>query len=149
MQVRRANPGDRPALLDLWEQSVRASHDFLSEQDVRSLRPVVRDHVLPHLEVWVLYKEASALAGFMALNGNQLEALFIAPTSFGQGGGRLLLEHARRLKGSLRVDVNEQNPRATAFYLANGFVVSSRSPTDAQGRPFPIVHLTDRGSGAA
>jgi putative acetyltransferase len=79
----------------------------------------------------------------MGLDGNQLAALFIAPTSFRRGGGKAMLEHARKLKGALQVDVNEQNPRAVAFYLSNGFVVNGRSPTDSLGLPFPLLHLTE------
>ena len=48
------------------------------------------------------------------------------------------------LKGPLRVDVNEQNPEALGFYLANGFEVTGRSPLDGQGRPFPLLHLAER-----
>lgn len=110
---------------------------------------MVRDEVLPGLEVWVLCGESSVSIGFMGLDGDRLEALFIAPDSVRQGGGRLMLEYARALKGPLRVDVNEQNTRAVAFYLANGFVVAGRSPTDGQGRPFPLLHLVEGRRGAA
>ncbi|HVR53851.1 MAG TPA: acetyltransferase [Pseudorhodoferax sp.] len=149
MNIRTARPEDHPALLGIWEQSVRASHDFLSEQDIQALVPIVRDQALPGLEVWVLCDEASAPIGFMGLDGNKLEALFIAPGSFRQGCGKFMLEHARTLKGPLQVDVNAQNPRAVAFYLAHGFVVAGRSPTDAQGQPFPLLHLHETLANAA
>jgi len=142
MNIRRAQPEDHQVLLGIWEQSVRASHGFLSEQDIQFLLPIVRDQALPGLEVWVLC-ETSQPIGFMGLDGNQLAALFIAPTSFRRGGGKAMLEHARKLKGALQVDVNEQNPRAVAFYLSNGFVVNGRSPTDSLGLPFPLLHLTE------
>ena len=54
-----------------------------------------------------------------------------------------MLEHARKLKGPLQVDVNEQNPRAVGFYLSNGFVVAGRSSTDSQGQPFPLLHMSE------
>ncbi|MCZ2127395.1 MAG: GNAT family N-acetyltransferase [Anaerolineales bacterium] len=141
--IRKAQPDDYPALLVIWEQSVRASHDFLSEQDIQSLLPVVRDQALPNLEVWTLCNEASEPIGFMGLDDDKLEALFISATSFRQGCGKAALEYARKLKGPLRVDVNEQNPRAVAFYLSNGFAVVGRSPTDSQGQPFPLLHLSE------
>lgn len=143
MKIRKARSEDHQALLGIWEQSVRASHDFLSEQDIQLLLPIVRDQALPSLEVWMLCDEESLPIGFMGLDSNKLEALFISPTSFRQGGGKAMLEHARRLKGELHVDVNEQNPRAVAFYLSNGFVVAGRSPTDSQGLPFPLLHLRE------
>ncbi len=143
MSIRKAQAEDHPVLLGIWEQSVRASHDFLSEKDIQSLIPIVRDQALPNLEVWVLCDEASAPVGFMGLDGSKLEALFISPERFRKGGGKIMLEHARRLKGQLQVDVNEQNTRAVAFYLSNGFSVSSRSSTDSQGNPFPLLHLLE------
>ena len=44
--------------------------------------------------------------------------------------------------GADSVDVNEQNPRALEFYEANGFHVVGRDEFDADGRPFPILHLS-------
>jgi putative acetyltransferase len=143
VNIRSALSPDFPTLVEIWLRSVRATHGFLSEQDIAALEPLVREQVLPKLEVWVL--ETEAPIGFMALNGNSLEALFIDPAYIGAGGGRLLLEHARRLKGALSVDVNEQNPAALRFYLANGFEVIGRSETDSGGRPFPLLHLREAG----
>ena len=122
---------------------MRASHDFLSEQDIQMLLPIVRDQALPSLEVWVLCDETSAPIGFMGLDKNKLEALFVSPASFRRGGGKLMLEYARKLKGQLQVDVNEQNSGAVAFYLSNGFSVTGRSPTDSLGFAFPLLHLSE------
>lgn len=143
MNIRKAQAEDYPLLLAIWEQSVRATHDFLAEEDIQTLLPIVRDQALPGLEVWVLCNAAAMPIGWMGLDDHKLEALFLAPDSFRQGGGQRLLAHARKLKGPLQVDVNEQNPRAVAFYLANGFVVTGRSATDGQGQPFPLLHLSE------
>jgi putative acetyltransferase len=142
VNIRPAIPGDHARLLTIWQESVRATHSFLSEADIAELLPVVRDVALPQLELWVLCDEESDPVGFMGLCGSKVEALFMAPAFFRRGGGRQLLEHARRLKGlPLTVDVNEQNPAAVAFYESNGFRVIGRSPLDGNGRPFPLLHL--------
>lgn len=141
INIRQAQVADFPVLLSIWEQSVRATHDFLCEQDIQALIPVVRDQALPNLEVWVLCTGQGVPAGFMGLDDNNLEALFIAPGYFRRGYGKAMLAHARALKGALQVDVNEQNPDAVAFYLANGFEITGRSATDGQGQPFPLLHL--------
>lgn len=127
----------------VWAASVRATHHFLSEADIQALHPVVRDEALPTLEVWVLHDASLGIVGFMGLDGASLEALFISPAFFRKGGGKLLIDHARQLKGPLSVSVNEQNPAALAFYESNGFTVTGRSDTDGQGRPFPLLHLQD------
>ena len=36
---------------------------------------------------------------------------------------------------------NEQNEQAFRFYRNRGFEVISRDETDAQGKPFPILHM--------
>lgn len=148
MDIRKAREGDYPALICIWEQSVRATHHFLSEQDIGTLLPIVRDQALSNLEVWVLCDEAVEPIGFMGLDNNRLEALFISPASFRRGYGKIMLEHARKLKGPLQVDVNEQNPGAMAFYLSNGFKLAGRSATDSLGLPFPLLHLNEDGADA-
>lgn len=146
MGIRKAQEGDYRVLIQIWEQSVRATHHFLSEQDIQTLLPIVRDQAFPNLEVWVLCDDAAGPIGFMGLDGNKLEALFISPASFRRGYGKVMLEHARKLKGPLQVDVNEQNPGAVAFYLSNGFRQAGRSATDSLGLPFPLLHLNEDGA---
>ena len=141
MEIRRAVPADRDALLDIWLRSVRTTHDFLSEEDIQAFLPVVRDVALPNLELWVLSANSGAAMGFLGMDGSKIEALFLAPEFLRQGGGRLLVEHARRRKGELTVDVNEQNSNACRFYEACGFVVEGRSELDGTGRPLPLLHM--------
>jgi len=142
--IRPGRTEDHAALLDLWLRSVRATHRFLSEADIDELLPIVRDAALPGLELWVLCAEEDTPVGFMGLSGSCVEALFLDPAFFRRGGGRKLLDHARALKGRLTVDVNEQNPEAVQFYLANGFEAIGRSERDSGGRPFPLLHLRER-----
>jgi putative acetyltransferase len=142
MNIRRAVPADRDILLDIWLRSVRATHAFLSEDDIQLLLPLVRDCLASgELELWVLCCDSEAPVGFMGLSGSKMEALFLAPEVHRRGGGRRLVRHAQELRGELTVDVNEQNPGACRFYEACGFVVEGRSELDSTGRPFPLLHL--------
>jgi diamine N-acetyltransferase len=143
LTIRAAQPADKDRLLDIWLRSVRATHRFLAESDIQSLLPAVRDVALEQLELWALC-EAGEVVGFMGLADTGVEALFIDPACSRRGGGRRLVGHARRLKGSpLSVEVNEQNPEALAFWRACGFVVTGRSPVDSGGRPYPLLHLRE------
>jgi len=116
MHLRKAHHGERDTLLDIWLQSVRMSHTFLPEQDIQSLLPVVRHSALVEQELWVLCSESNEPIGFLGLSGTHVEALFIAPQWRGRGGGRMLVDHARQLKGALTVDVNEQNTQSVGFF---------------------------------
>ena len=142
-QIRRARAADLDTLIALWERSVRATHDFLTETDIGALRPLVGEALSDDaLELWVLTARTDVPIGFMGLAGQDIAALFLEPAHRGQGGGRRLVAHAQQLRGGqLTVDVNEQNPAARGFYEALGFVVVDRSPLDDGGRPFPILHM--------
>ena len=142
-EIRRARAADHDTLVALWERSVRATHDFLTEADIGALRPLVREALSDDaLELWVLTDGADVPIGFMGLAGHDIAALFLEPAHRGKGGGRRLVAHAQQLRdGELTVDVNEQNPAARGFYEALGFVVVGRSPLDDGGRPFPILHM--------
>jgi putative acetyltransferase len=79
----------------------------------------------------------------MGLSGAVIDSLFLAPELFRQGGATLPINHARRLKGPLSVDVNEQNRPAPAFYLSRGFSVVSRSPSTPTGDRSRFLHLSE------
>jgi putative acetyltransferase len=142
MNIRRAIPTDCDVLVDIWLRSVRATHTFLSEEDVQSLLPLVRDYLASsEPEFWVLCSEDGTVMGFMGMSGSKMDALFLAPEFHRRGGGRRLVQHAQAMKGDLTVDVNEQNPAACRFYQACGFVVEGWSEVDGTGRPFPLLHM--------
>jgi putative acetyltransferase len=143
LQVRRARERDRAPLLDLWERSVRATHAFLGEDDVVTLRPAVAQELAGGaVDWWVAQADDGALVGFLGYSANTIEGLFIDPAHRHRGAGRFLVDHAQRLSpGALSVGVNEQNAAARRFYEALGFVVAGRSATDDAGRPFPVLHM--------
>jgi putative acetyltransferase len=143
LSIRAARPEDQIHLVEIWLASVRATHTFLSEKEIEELLPLVKQKALPSLELWVL-NSGNEIIGFAGLSDNNLEALFLHPEHLGKGGGRLLVEHARQLNGSLVVDVNEQNPNAVRFYESVGFEVIGRSETDSGGRPYPILHMREK-----
>jgi putative acetyltransferase len=141
LSIRRAAAQESERLFDIWWRSVCATHTFLSEADLRTLAPQVRDLGLAHLDTWVLCDGAQAAVGFLVLNRHHIEALFIVPEWLRRGAGTRLVRHARALRGALTLDVNEQNTPALRFYEAMGFSVVGRSATDGAGRPFPLLHL--------
>lgn len=141
--IRRAVAGDRDCLVDIWWRSARATHDFLSARELESLLPEVRALRLEQLQTWVLCAPQGEAVGFLVMEGRAVEALFIAPEWQRRGGGTRLMCHARMKAKRLRVDVNEQNAGALAFYVAQGFEIVSRSATDGAGRPYPLLHLQE------
>jgi putative acetyltransferase len=142
-RIRSAQQADREGLLALWERSVRATHGFLTEEDIAFYKPLVAAFLAADTtELWVLTDGALAPLGFVGLSADGIEALFLDPAIRRQGHGRLLVEYAQEHRpGALAVDVNEENADARGFYEALGFVVVGRSPVDGTGRPHPLLHM--------
>ena len=150
-EIRRVHTSDVPVLLALWERSVRATHDFLTEADIEFYRPLVLECLeAGTLDIWVLSEEYTGPVGFLGVSPRGIEALFLDPGHRGRGWGRRLVEHAQTLSaGGLAVDVNEENVAARRFYEALGFVLVGRSAVDDVGRPHPVLHLLRAAPGHA
>ncbi|PSJ59954.1 acetyltransferase [Pseudaminobacter soli (ex Li et al. 2025)] len=145
MNIRARDASDNPKLTEIWLASVRATHSFLTEDDIQFYHPLVRNEYLPAVDVWVSETETGEPAGFIGLSESKVEMLFVDPAHHGRGHGRQLLAFASQLRGPLTLDVNEQNPGALAFYRKCGFVDVGRSELDGSGKPFPLIHMAQRG----
>ncbi|HVU10796.1 MAG TPA: acetyltransferase [Phototrophicaceae bacterium] len=126
--------------VEVWERSVRATHDFVSAADLELFRPLVRAE-LPTLPVFVAHDDVGKVAGFIGVSDGKVEMLFIDPVWRGQGIGRRLMEYAINTLNATTVDVNEQNEQALGFYLRLGFAVVGRSAVDGLGKPYPLLHM--------
>ena len=66
--IENAVPADFDRLTDLWEQSVRATHHFLSEADIQYYKPLVRQRYLPGVTVYLIRNARNEIAAFMGLS---------------------------------------------------------------------------------
>ena len=128
------------ALVDVWERSVRATHTFLSEQEILAIREFV-PQALSGVEMLVVALEGGVPLGFMGAEAGRLEMLFLAPEARGRGLGRLLLEEAIARYSVEELTVNEQNPQAVGFYEHLGFRTYKRTELDEEGRPYPLLYM--------
>lgn len=140
-QITAVTPADYSRALEVWETSVRATHDFLTEEDIQSLKLLVHEHCLTRMSLFCIRDETEAVIGFVGVEAPKVEALFIHPRWRGKGVGRKLMEFAIKELNAELVDVNEQNQQAIDFYQHLGFEVAHRSELDGFGNPFPLLHL--------
>ncbi|MGZ0149119.1 GNAT family N-acetyltransferase [Kribbella sp. WER1] len=140
MQIDAIRPDEYDRAAELWEASVRATHDFVTEADLDVFRPLVRASFGAIAQLAGL-REDGRLIGFVGVEDGNVEMLFLDPSYRGRGGGSLLLRHAFTEFAATSVDVNEQNPQAIGFYEHHGFHVVSRTDHDSTGKPYPILHL--------
>ena len=141
MKVDNVNAQDYPELLAVWENSVRATHDFITEDDIAFFKPIIIEQAFPNVTLKCIKDENKTILGFVGVHECKIEMLFILDAARGKGIGKALLNFAVEQLAANKVDVNEQNPLAVRFYQHMGFKVISRSPLDDMGKPFPILHM--------
>lgn len=124
----------------IWRDAVDATHDFLSDADRAAIEGEVAGF-LPTAPLSLAVDADDWPIGFMLLDENRVEALFVDPNYHGMGAGRALLGHALERHPVLETDVNAQNAQAAGFYARMGFVPVGESDRDGQGRPYPLIHL--------
>lgn len=134
--------GDReyPTLVQIWRSAVDATHDFLAEDDRKSIEDNLIPHYFPAVELFGAELDGT-LVGFVGIAGRTVEMLFVANEYRGRGIGTRLLEEAVSRHGARMVDVNEQNLGAVGFYRSYGFVTTGRDEIDADGKPYPTLHM--------
>lgn len=145
-EVQNRSPQLVDTLLDVWERSVRATHLFLTSEQVAAIKEYVPQALESVEHLIVANKEtASADAGmpvaFMGLESDRLEMLFIAPEERGHGLGKRLLQLGIERYDVCELTVNEQNPQAVGFYEHMGFETYKRTELDEEGNPYPLLYM--------
>ncbi len=128
-------------LVDVWEGSVRATHHFLSDDEILKIKEYVPE-AIKEVPVLLLAKDADGnTAGFLGIADNRIEMLFVSAEYRGQGIGSKLLSRGIAEYGANELAVNEQNPLAKGFYEHMGFEVFRRTDFDEQGNPYPLLYM--------
>ncbi len=128
MRLRRATPEDAPALARILGDWVRETGWMpvlhTREEDLGFIA-----HLIGTTEVTLA--EDGGPSGFLALDGEDVRALYLAPEARGRGIGKALLGQAKAGRTRLSLWAFEANSRAVAFYQREGFRVAER--TDGSG----------------
>ena len=141
MKISLVDINEYVEVVEVWEASVRATHHFLSDDDIKFLKPLILNEYPSAVELRCVKDTTDKIKGFLGVSEGKIEMLFISPENRGTGVGKLLLNYAVNELGATKVDVNEQNPQAIGFYEHLGFKVTSRSSLDGMGKPFPLLHM--------
>lgn len=141
MKIEKAEKRNYQELIEIWEKSVRATHDFLNEDDIVELKPLILNQYFDAVDLQVAKDIDERIVGFCGVHEANIEMLFIDPDCRGTGVGSSMVAHAVNFQGATKVDVNEQNIQAVGFYKHVGFAVVGRSPLDGQGKPYPLLHM--------
>ena len=140
-EVQAKTPRLLESLLNIWEDSVRTTHLFLSDVEINQIKKYV-PQAFSDVERLTAAADASGKpVAFMGVTGERLEMLFVAPEVRGTGIGKQLLLHGIESYGVREVTVNEQNPQAIGFYEHMGFATYKRTDFDKEGNPYPLLYM--------
>lgn len=103
-------------LLDVWEDSVKATHTFLSSEEIENIKKYV-PQALKNVPCLIIAKNENDMpVAFMGIAGQKLEMLFIKNNERSKGLGKQLLNYGIEKFNVKELVVNEQNPNAKGFY---------------------------------
>lgn len=128
-------------LLDVWEDSVKATHTFLSSEEIENIKKYV-PQALKNVPYLIIAKnEKDIPVAFMGISGQKLEMLFIKNNERSKGLGKQLLNYDIEKFNVKELTVNEQNPNAKGFYEYMGFKTYKKTKLDEQGNPYPLLYM--------
>lgn len=127
--------------MKIWDDSVRATHTFLSNDEILKIKEYVPDALQSVSRLFAAGQSKNEPIAFMDAEKDRLEMLFVSPKMRGRGVGKELLTYAVKNLGVGEVTVNEQNPSAVGFYGHMGFKTYKRSELDGQGNPYPLLYM--------
>ncbi len=120
--LKPAAPDDASEIADLYLASRADALPYLprlhTDEEVRSW---IAGTVMRRCRVWIVCRDGRVV-GFLALDGDELDQLYLMPGHYRQGiGSRLVAMAKQESPGRLRLFTFQRNARARAFYEAHGF----------------------------
>ena len=112
--IRKLQKADINRVTDLWLDTNFKAHDFIPAQYWKSNYDAVKE-MLPQAEVYV-YENDNKIQGFVGLNDEYIEGIFVSDEMQSQGIGKLLLDFAKEKRMKLHLNVYQKNIRAINFY---------------------------------
>ena len=129
--IRKLQKSDIDRAAEIWLNTNLKAHDFISEQYWRGNFDIVKE-MFPQAEVYV-YESGGKMHGFIGLDGEYIEGIFVSDEMQSRGIGKALLDYAKSRKSELRLNVYRKNIRAIRFYQREGFSVRSEGLDEAVG----------------
>lgn len=129
--IRRLQKKDVNRVAELWLDTNLKAHDFIPAQYWRSNYDLVKE-MLSQAEVYV-YEDGQKIQGFIGLDGDYIEGIFVSDEMQSQGIGKALVDFIKAQKTKLRLNVYQKNVRATHFYQKEGFEIQCEGLDEATG----------------
>jgi putative acetyltransferase len=121
IMIRDFKETDIKQIMKIWlDTNIMAHHFIDGSYWLKSYAAV--EKILPQATVYV-YDSNGQILGFLGLNGDYIEGIFVDAEYQSKGIGRELLCYAKERHDKLLLNVYKRNERAAAFYTREGFTV--------------------------
>ena len=125
--IRKYVDGDIDAMMQIWLNTNIQTHSFISSDYWQSNFDTVKE-MIPLAKIYVYEDDCTKqIAGFIGMNNNYIEGIFVRKAVQSKGIGKQLLNHAKEDKSTLRLSVYQKNKKAIQFYLREEFVIQSEN----------------------
>lgn len=111
--IRVVQKTDITKVADIWLDTNIKAHNFISAQYWESNYELVKEMLL-QAEVYVCESNGE-IQGFIGLNGDYIEGIFVCDRLQSQGIGKLLLDFVKESRTQLSLNVYQKNTRAIHF----------------------------------
>ena len=122
---------DIERVVDIWLDTNLKAHYFIPGQYWKDNIDLVKE-MLPQAEVYV-YENDCLIEGFIGLNDEYVEGIFVSGEMQSQGIGKILLNYAKDKRNKLHLNVYQKNARAISFYKREGFEIQHSGLDEATG----------------
>lgn len=129
--IRELQKADIEKVATIWLDANIKTHDFIPASYWESNFKFVKE-ALPQAEVYV-YEHDQEIQGFIGLNEEYVEGIFVSDAMRSQGIGKMLLNYAKGKRNKLHLKVYQKNTRAISFYQREKFELQHSGLDEATG----------------
>ena len=129
--IRVLQKADIERVVDIWLDTNLKAHYFIPGQYWKNNIDLVKE-MLPQAEVYV-YENDCQIEGFIGLNDEYVEGIFVSGEMQSQGIGKILLNYAKDKRNKLHLNVYQKNALAISFYKREGFEIQHSGLDEATG----------------
>ena len=130
--IRKFKESDLPRIMQIWLSANKEAHGFIKESYWDENFEAVKA-ALPCAEIYVHENAKAELDGFIGLNGEHIEGLFVDKSARNMGIGKKLLDFAKNNHARLTLSVYIKNSGAVKFYRRELFSINSRGIDEETG----------------
>ena len=129
--IREFQRDDINKVADIWLDTNIKAHNFISAEYWKSNFKSVKE-ALSQAEVYV-YEYDTEIQGFIGLNDEYVEGIFVSGEMQSQGIGKILINYVKDKRKKLFLNVYQKNTRAISFYQREDFKIRCSGIDDATG----------------